>query len=53
VRGGRGAKEGKEEEKEKLFECMKIRGWERKPWGESSADTVGEWHRLSRAQILI
>ena len=32
---------------------FQIRGWERKPWGESSADTVGEWHRLSRAQILI
>ena len=26
---------------------FQIRGWERKPWGESSADTVGEWHRLS------
>lgn len=26
---------------------FQIRGWERKPWGESSAETVGEWRCLS------
>ena len=29
MRGGRGEKEVKEEEKEKLFECMKVSGAER------------------------